>query len=238
MSEQPRRRPDTSARIVEAAARLLREHGPTAVTTRAVADAAGVQAPAIYRAFGDKDGLLEAVAEHVLAGQVAAKAATVEAARAEDADPVEELRAGWRSQIEFGLANPALFRMLSDPDRALRSPAARAGRDVLAARVRRIAEAGRLQVPEQRAVDLVQAAGVGTVTTLLATAPERRDPTLAEAMLDAVLREVLVGRPAPTRPGPASAAVALRAQAHALDVLSAAERALLAEWLERVAHAR
>ncbi|WP_338419811.1 TetR family transcriptional regulator [Streptomyces klenkii] len=43
------------------------------MTTRAVAAAAGVQAPAIYRLFGDKDGLLEAVAEqrlrHVPRGQ-------------------------------------------------------------------------------------------------------------------------------------------------------------------------
>jgi AcrR family transcriptional regulator len=34
------------------------------VTTRAVAEAAGVQAPTIYRLFGDENGLLDAVAEH------------------------------------------------------------------------------------------------------------------------------------------------------------------------------
>ena len=62
---------DARSRIVDAAARLLREHGPAAVTTRGVAEAAGVQAPTIYRLFGDKDGLLEAVAEHVMAGYVA-----------------------------------------------------------------------------------------------------------------------------------------------------------------------
>src|ERR1700677_3669653 len=55
--------PDTKTRenLVEVAARLLREQGAAAVTTRAVALAAGVQAPAIYRLFGDKDGLLDAV---------------------------------------------------------------------------------------------------------------------------------------------------------------------------------
>ena len=71
---------DTRARIVDAAARLLREAGPAAVTTRGVAEAAGLQAPAIYRLFGDKDGLLEAVAEHVLATWVDSKARTVEPA--------------------------------------------------------------------------------------------------------------------------------------------------------------
>ena len=54
---------------MEVAARLLREQGAAAVTTRAVAMAAGVQAPTIYRLFGDKDGLLDAVAEYVLAAQ-------------------------------------------------------------------------------------------------------------------------------------------------------------------------
>ena len=48
------------------------------MTTRGVAEAAGVQAPAIYRFFGDKDGLLEAVAEHVMATYVSAKAAMVQ----------------------------------------------------------------------------------------------------------------------------------------------------------------
>jgi len=60
------------ARIIDAAARLLQEQGPTAVTTHGVAQAAGVQAPAIYRLFGDKNGLPEAVAEHVMATYVSA----------------------------------------------------------------------------------------------------------------------------------------------------------------------
>ena len=52
-----------------------------AVTTRAVADAAGVQAPTLYRLFGDKDGLMEAVAEHVMAAFVHAKAERERASR-------------------------------------------------------------------------------------------------------------------------------------------------------------
>ena len=56
--EQPRQR------VIEAAIDLLARGGRDAVTTRAVAVAAGLQPPAIYRLFGDKDGLLEAVAEH------------------------------------------------------------------------------------------------------------------------------------------------------------------------------
>src|ERR1700753_4064240 len=108
------RRADVRSRIIDVAAQLLRDEGPAAVTTRGVAERAGVQAPAIYRLFGDKAGLLEAVAEHVMPPRVDAKAADVEAASAADVDPLEDLRAGWQSQIDFSLANPDVFRFLSD----------------------------------------------------------------------------------------------------------------------------
>lgn len=227
-------REDTRSRIVGVAARLLQEQGPAAVTTRGVAEAAGVQPPAIYRLFGDKDGLLDAVAEHVLATYVSAKAAVVAAAATQDVDPLADLRAGWDTQIEFGLANPAVFRLLSDPDRAVPSLAAQAGKRVLASRVHRVAAIGRLRVSERRAVDLIQAAGTGTLQTLLATSPGQRDPGLADAMYDAVLRQIVTDAAGPSDDGPLAAAVACRAVAPRLDVLSDAERRLLAEWLERV----
>jgi len=228
-----RSRDDTRARIVAVAASLLQEHGPTAVTTRGVAEAAGVQAPAIYRHFGDKDGLLDAVAEHVMATYVSVKAAVVEAASAQDIDPLEDLRAGWDTQMEFGLANPALFRLLSDPDRMLPSPAARAGRQVLESRVRRVALTGRLRVSERRAVALIQAAGTGTIHTLLATPADQRDAGLAESMYDAVLREILTDAPETPADPITAAAVAFRAVAPRLNMLSHAEHQLLTEWLDR-----
>jgi len=226
-------RSDIRSRIVDVAARLLREQGPAAVTTRGVAEAAGVQAPAIYRLFGDKDGLLDAVAEHVMATYVSAKKAVVEAAAAGDVDPLEDLRAGWDTQIDFGLANPTLFRLLSDPDRVLASPAARAGRLVLESRIHRVAAAGRLRVGERRAVDLIQAAGIGTIQTLLSTPAEQRDTGLAESMYDAVLRQILTHAPDPAQDRATAAAVAFRAVARQLDVLSNAEQRLLTEWLDR-----
>jgi AcrR family transcriptional regulator len=57
-------REQTRQRVIEAATGLLEREGRDAVTTRAVAVAAGMQPPVIYRLFGDKEGLLEAVAEH------------------------------------------------------------------------------------------------------------------------------------------------------------------------------
>jgi AcrR family transcriptional regulator len=226
-------RADTRSRIVDVAARLLREEGPAAVTTRGVAEGAGVQAPVIYRLFGDKDGLLEAVAEHVMAAFVSAKAEDVEAASAANTDPLDDLRAGWETQIDFGVANPALFRLLSDPDRVLRSPAAQSGRRVLESRVHRVAVTGRLRVSERRAVGLIQAAGIGVIQTLLSTPPDQRDPGLAESMFQAVLRQILTDVPERPDGGPMATAVAFRAIAPRLDTLSEAERRLLAEWLDR-----
>ncbi len=65
MEKQTKRSPaaDTRERLLDAAASLLSHGGREAVSTRAVS-AAGVQAPTIYRLFGDMNGLLDAVATH------------------------------------------------------------------------------------------------------------------------------------------------------------------------------
>lgn len=241
MIDQGAQREETRARIVEVAGSMLRELGAAAVTTRAVADGAGVQAPTIYRLFGDKDGLLEAVAEHAMTTFAAVKADAVRAARDGRTDPVDDLRAGWSMTIGFGLANPHLFVLLSDPERGRRSAAARAGTALLAERIQRVAEAGRLAVPERRAVELVHAAGTGAVLAVLAAPVDERDPSLADDVLDAVLGRILVPSASTTDDGGTggdavtSAAITLRAAAPRLDRLSAAERTMLAEWLDRIA---
>ncbi len=227
---QPRRtsRLELRSRIVAAAARLLRERGAASVTTRGIAQAAGVQAPAIYRLFGDKDGLLDAVAEHELARYVDDKALAVETA-----DPVADLYAAWDRHIRFGLANPSLYALLADPDRAARSPVAAAGLEILRTRVHRIAVLGRLRVSERRAVELIHAAGTGVVLTLLAAA-EDRDPQLADLLYDAVMRSVLTDAPTFDADHASAAAIALRAAAPELVMLTPGERRLLTEWLDRV----
>lgn len=219
---------DSRSRIVAAAAHLLRTSGAKAVTTRAVAQEAGVPPPTIFRLFGDKDGLLEAVAELVLADYVATKAAT---AAGEHGDPVEDLKAAWRAHIAFNLANPDAFLLLVDPARARRS--SRTGTEVLRRRVARIAAAGLLQVSETRAVDLIQAAGGGAVLTLLSQPEDQRDPDLAEALLRAVLDQILTSTPVPPDSEPVALAVAVRAALPRFPALSEAERTLLSEWLTR-----
>ena len=207
----------------------MREQGARAVTTRGVAEAAGVQAPTIYRLFGDKDGLIDAVAEHVMATYVAAKTAA-----SDDGDPVQDLRAAWRMHIEFGLANPELYALLNT---TRRSPATAAGIEILRGRVRRLATAGVLKVSERRALELIHAAGSGTILALLASPPDERDAGLADAMLEAVLAAIVVTAPAPAPGGPPAVAVSFATIIPELPALSDAERALLTEWVARaIAH--
>ncbi|MET8764280.1 TetR/AcrR family transcriptional regulator [Lentzea sp. NPDC004782] len=221
---------DTRSAIVAAAAHLLRTGGARAVTTRAVAQEAGVPPPTIFRLFGDKDGLLEAVAEHVMADYVATKAAR---AADEDGDPVDDLRAAWSEHLAFNLAHPDVFLLLADPGRRRHSPATSAGAEVLRARVARVAAAGRLKVSEARAVDLIHAAGSGAVLALLGRPEEHRDPALSDALFDAVLGKILNSAPEELDATPVGLAVAFRAALPQLPALTDAERALLTEWLTR-----
>lgn len=217
--------------ILAAATQLLREGGVPAVTTRAVAEAAAVPAPTIYRQFGDKAGLLEAVAEQVMAEYVADTALQ---AAVEDGDPLADLWASWRRHLEFGLANPDLFVLLVVPGPGTRSAAADVGIDALTARVERLAAAGRLRVPVSRAVALIHAAGTGVVLALADQAPDRRDPELADATFEAVLGAILAATPAPAADELITLAVTFAAAVPDLPSLSDPEKALLTEWLRRV----
>ncbi|MGW6929852.1 TetR/AcrR family transcriptional regulator [Lentzea sp. NPDC054927] len=225
-------RVDARSKIVAAAAHLLSTSGAKAVTTRAVAQEAGIPAPTIFRLFGDKDGLLEAVAEQVMADYVAEKTAR---AADENGDPVEDLRVAWRTHIAFSLANPDVFLLLVDPARSQHSSASTTGTEVLRARVARLAAAGLLNVSVARAVDMIHAAGSGAVLALLGRPEAQRDPELTDALLDAVLAQILTSAPVPPAADPMALVVAFRETLPQLPSLSDAERTLLSEWLTRTA---
>lgn len=220
-------------RIVAAALELLADGGADAVSTRAVSAAAGVQAPTIYRLFRDKQGLLDAAASEGFRSYLADKTD-----REPTADPVRDLRDGWDSHVELGLANPALYVLMYDRTRAggATSPAAAAATDVLAGHIARIAHAGRLRVPPERAVTLLGAAGRGTTLTLIDTPEDRRDPMLSTTAREAIIAAITTDAPAVERPGPVPAAVALGAALPDLETLTDAEQGLLREWLDRIVH--
>ncbi|MCQ4629239.1 TetR/AcrR family transcriptional regulator [Shinella sp. CPCC 100929] len=220
---------DTRARILAAATRLVAAGGEEAATTRAVADAASVQAPTIYRLFGDKRGLLDAVAEGAYANYIAEKVR-----REPAADPVEDMRRGWDDYIAFGLANPAIFNLIRTTYPNPPSKVTLAGLAVLREKVGRLARLGRLRVSEEHAVDLVHAAGIGCVLSLLAKAPDQRGD-LADAARETVFSQIIEGRPLKNGGELSSIATALRSRLNEVAVLSPGERLLLEEMLQRIA---
>ncbi|MEU6037683.1 TetR/AcrR family transcriptional regulator [Actinomadura sp. NPDC047616] len=227
-----RGREQTRQRVIEAAIGLLARGGRDAVTTRAVADAAGLRPPAIYRLFGDKDGLLDALAEHGFAAFLATKVVAPD-----PADPIEDLRAGWDAAVEFGLANPALYTLMySEPTRT-NSAAFRAGMEILMGRIRRLAAHGLLRVDEELAAQIVHATGRGAVLTWLSLSEDRRDPALLTTLRESMVAAVTNQQPAVRDTGPAGAARALRAALPEQTTLSSAEQQLLREWLDRLAAA-
>ncbi len=226
--------PEARARILEIAVRLLAEGGRDALTTRAVAAAAGIQQPTLYRLFGDKTGLLEAAAEHGLAAYVDDKASL-----AADPDPLMDFRAGWDRHVGFGLAHPALFAIIwGDPDPARVSPAAEAGQIALRSKVHAMATAGLLRISEARAARLAHAACTGAVLSMLGTPTSVRDPELAADAREAVIGAITLALPDVRQPGPASAAITLRAMLDQPMPLTPGERHFLDELLDRIAGVR
>src|SRR5829696_4258894 len=59
----PGGRPPVRERAIDAAATLIAEHGLSAVTMEAIANAAGCSQPSLHAAFGGRDGLLAAIFE-------------------------------------------------------------------------------------------------------------------------------------------------------------------------------
>lgn len=232
---------DSRARIIRAATELLASGGRDAVSTRAVSAAASVQAPTIYRQFGDMRGLLDAVAREVLADYVRQKS-SFELTE----DPVADLRAGFQHHVAFGLTNPAAYRLIySAPETFADAPAKREGEAILVKQVTRIAEAGRLKVSVPHAVRLITSAAKGVVLSLIAMPVSDRDPGLANSMCDAILAAIATNASADQRTEldsesrVAARAVALRAVlAESQDVLSSAEQRLMGEWLDRLATKR
>jgi AcrR family transcriptional regulator len=225
----------TRRHILEAAAGILEREGAQAVSTRSVAAAAGIRAASLYQLFGDKDGLLAAVAIQAFDRYLAEKHTV-----APTADPVDDMRRGWDAHIGFGLSHPAAYLLMFGTDRpGRRPPAADEAHDLLLKFLNRIAAAGRLRVPPTLAARLCQAAATGVTMSLIATPAPDRDLEISARMREMLVSSLIADPPPDPTPDLASRALALDAALTTADEpipLRPTETALLRDWLQQLAH--
>jgi AcrR family transcriptional regulator len=230
----------TRTRILEVAAELVAESENGDVSTRAVCEAAQVGAPALYRHFGDKEGLLAAVVDYGFDKYLATKRQ-----RTPGTDPIEDLRNGWDTHVDFALRNPNLYRLMNSP--AMRTPPAAAleSHQILTRDLERAAAQGKLRVSPELAAQIVMSANVGVALMLVARPSTFTDKSTSQRVRDAVhasifTPDVSASRTAEEAHVPSTAArlsTLLRQSPGGPAALSAAEAALLAEWLDRLANA-
>ncbi|MEU4559547.1 TetR/AcrR family transcriptional regulator [Actinoplanes sp. NPDC023936] len=225
-------------RIRRAAIDLLAAGGRDAVSTRAVAAAANVQPAAIYRAFGDMQGLLDVVAEETFARYLERKQAMPDGG-----DPVSALRSGWDVHVRFGIENPDVYVLIfgyREDRRDRENTAATTALSVLRRLVVRVAQSGLLVVPVEQAVSTIHAAGMGAVLHALSLPQSDRDDFDSSVLRDAVLDRILNTDANPVAGDLRANAVALATTLAAPDQdvpggLTPGERLLLRELLNRMA---
>lgn len=203
------------------------------IATRAVCEAAGVTQPVLYRIFGDKRGLLDALADAGLE-RYAARKAELEVTD----DPAEDLRRGWDDHLSFAEEHAALYQLMFAP-RPWASSRARDGVIALLRRtLSRCAAAGVLRVEIDVAQAMLLAANVGLALNRMADPVSYAAAGVSDALRDAVMGSVLNDDGSQQGQGDAGAAARrqIRAQLR-LDPPSALlpeETALMTLWLNRL----
>ncbi|MFI5935118.1 TetR/AcrR family transcriptional regulator [Actinoplanes sp. NPDC051494] len=224
--------PDVRAAMIAAAERQLVASPGNEIATRAVCEAVGVTQPVLYRLFGDKDGLLDALADDGLRRYAEQKAAL-----AQTGDPVADLRTGWDDHMVFARDNPALYQLMFAPRPRSHAQTRQRIMELLEASLLRCSAIGALRIAPHLAAQLILPANIGLALSLVAQPELFDDPGLSHRMRDAVFAAVLASPAVVEKEASvAAAATRLRSQlaVSGTDVLEPAETALLDRWLDRL----
>ncbi len=202
------------------------------IATRAVCEAVGVTQPVLYRLFGDKRGLLDALADAGLQ-RYAARKAELEVSD----DPSADLRRGWDDHLAFAREHAALYRLMFAP-RPWASSSARDGVTALLERtLTRCAAAGILRVDIGVAATMLLAANVGLALDRMDTQGRDGSDDVADALRNAVLDAVLVDSSSGDQHDVDAASrrqLRARLEAGGSNALLPEESALMRLWLDRL----
>ncbi|MFD9630177.1 TetR/AcrR family transcriptional regulator [Streptomyces violascens] len=213
-------------RILEATTQLLASSDALAISTRAICERAKVGGPEIYRQFGDKQGLLAAVADLGFDRFLANKRRNPRTD-----DPVADLRTAWDSHVTFALANPHLYRLMFTPSGEPKPQAVKEAQALLLEALARCGDAGRLRMAPELAGQSILAANVGVCIMMLSFPELFGSLDISQAVRDAVIGKVTGDEQEDTRIG--AATVLARALAGTLTGTAPVDDATI----EQVAHA-
>src|SRR6202140_1048132 len=186
----PARESPTSAkdRLLAAAADLLDAAGGGEVSTRAICERAGVQAPTLYHHFGNKQALLNAVITHGF-NRFLADRADQDPGDAED--PLDDIREGWNLHVSYGLENPNFYtRIYGRPVPGQPCGVISQVEQMILRTLRSAGERGRLRVPPEQAAREILAASTGVVLTLIAQPVDPVDLSLSDPVRVAILERI------------------------------------------------
>lgn len=186
-------------RILEATEELLATKDALAISTRAICDRAKVGMPEIYRQFGDKQGLLTAVADIGFERFLAAKRRNPLTD-----DPVADLRTAWDSHVAFALRNPYLYRLMFTPTGDAKPQAIKEAQAILLTAVERCRDAGRLRMTPELAGQSILSANVGVCMMALSFPELLADDEISRAVRDAVIGKATGDEREDTRIGAAT----------------------------------
>lgn len=174
------------AAMIEAARRLLEDSPVGNVSIREVCEALGAGRSVLYRHFGNKSGLLNAVIDEAFSRYIERKRS-----REHMIDPVTDLYACWDDYLDFAAANPALYRLMFSP--ALPKVPEAAGRIfvLLTEALDRCAVAGALRIPSREAAQMILSANTGVALSTLSQPDRFADSGLSARIRDAVFATCL-----------------------------------------------
>ena len=187
--EARRRRQREEARrsILDASDALLTEGQGDDFSIRELSALCGYSAPTIYHYFGDKDGVIDAVLEERF-GRLIEKLHKVELGP----DALENVERLALAFVEFGVANPTQFRLVSSVSRKGENrvpPSMEKALDLLRTPLRQLLSQRGRRGTEPEAAELGLWALLHGLANLRNTGPDPRwTPQVMRSAIDAMLR--------------------------------------------------